>query len=364
MLRAIYAFQLDGSPNFCERYGHGHINETYLVKTKAGHAYILQKINRRVFHDIPALMHNIASVTKHLSGKDPHPRHVLTLVPTLAGGICHVDGQGESWRLYDFITDSICLQNAETTEDFYQSAAAFGSFQKMLSDFPAETLNETIPRFHDTPNRYAILRQAIRQDAKGRAKEVQHEIDFALAHETEAATMVDMLKRGELPLRVTHNDTKLNNVMLDAKTRKALCVIDLDTVMPGLSANDFGDSIRFGASTAAEDEKDLSKVSLSLELYRAYVSGFLSACGMELTFRELETLPLGAKLMTLECGIRFLADYLSGDTYFHIARPGHNLDRARTQFRLVADMEAKWDTMHEIIQMEIEKPKQKVQRAG
>ena len=226
---------------------------------------------------------------------------------------------------------------------------AFGSFQRQLADFPANELSETIPRFHDTPNRYRALRAAIEKDALGRAASCREEIEFALTREADAAVMINLLAAGELPLRVTHNDTKLNNVMLDAKTRKPLCVIDLDTVMPGLAANDFGDSIRFGANTGAEDEKDLKKISLSLARYEAFARGFLEACGKALTPKEIETLPWGAKLMTLECGVRFLTDYLEGDTYFRIHRPGHNLDRARTQFALVADMEKKWAQMCDIV---------------
>ena len=251
--------------------------------------------------------------------------------------------------MYDFVHDSICLDAPETDEDFYQSAVAFGSFQRQLADFPANELSETIPRFHDTPNRYRALRAAIEKDALGRAASCREEIEFALTREADAAVMMNLLAAGELPLRVTHNDTKLNNVMLDAKTRKPLCVIDLDTVMPGLAANDFGDSIRFGANTGAEDEKDLTKISLSLARYEAFARGFLEACGKALTPKEIETLPWGAKLMTLECGVRFLTDYLEGDTYFRIHRPEHNLDRTRTQFALVADMEKKWTQMCDIV---------------
>lgn len=342
---AAEQFQLKGNFASSERYGNGHINETYLVRTSLGHDYILQRINRRVFADVPALMRNIASVTRHLATKDPNPRHVLRLVPTLDGSDYWQDEAGEYWRVYDFVTDSICLERAESAEDFKQSGVAFGRFQQQLADFPAATLTETIPRFHDTPHRYQQLRDALAADVQGRAKEAQRELDFVFAREKEAGEMVRMGKTGELPLRVTHNDTKLNNVMLDRETRKPLCVIDLDTVMPGLAGNDFGDSIRFGASTAVEDETDLSKVSLSMPLYSAYTEGFLSACGGDLTETERLTLPLGAKLMTLECGVRFLADYLNGDVYFHTSRPTHNLDRCRTQFELVRDMERKWDLM-------------------
>lgn len=349
MLQAANAFAVKGRPVQCERHGHGHINATYRLVTDEGISYVLQKINRHVFKDVPALMHNVSAVTQHLSQADPRPRHSLRLINTHEGSTYFLDDEGEYWRLYDYIPDSICLDRAESKEDFYQSAVAFGTFQNLLADFPAETLHETIPRFHDTPNRYVQFRQAVQEDAAGRGRDVQEEIAFALAREAEASVMMELLQKGELPLRVTHNDTKLNNVMLDAKTRGALCVIDLDTVMPGLAANDFGDSIRFGASTAAEDERDLSLVRLSLELYEAYTRGFLEQCGKRFTPKEIETLPLGAKLMTLENGIRFLADHLAGDVYYRISRPGHNLDRARTQFKLVQEMEAHWQEMADIL---------------
>lgn len=347
MLNICGKFQTKGAALSCEPYGNGHINATYLVKTDE-EQYILQRINHHIFQDVPGLMRNVERVTAFLAEKDPDPRHSLHLVPA-KDGAAYVEAEGEFYRMYDFVHDSICLDAPETDEDFYQSAVAFGSFQRQLADFPANELSETIPRFHDTPNRYRALRAAIEKDALGRAASCREEIEFALTREADAAVMMNLLAAGELPLRVTHNDTKLNNVMLDAKTRKPLCVIDLDTVMPGLAANDFGDSIRFGANTGAEDEKDLTKISLSLARYEAFARGFLEACGKALTPKEIETLPWGAKLMTLECGVRFLTDYLEGDTYFRIHRPEHNLDRTRTQFALVADMEKKWTQMCDIV---------------
>lgn len=346
MLDLANRFLLEGSPITCERYGSGHINETYLVTTDAPHRYILQKVNHHVFTDVPALMENIFAVTQYLARQDPDPRHSLKLVPTADGRPYFLDAQGEYWRVYEYITGGICLNRAGTADDFYQSAVAFGRFQTLLADFPAHTLHETIAHFHDTPARYQALHQAVRTDAKGRLSGVRPELDAALAYEAEAATMVRMLAEGALPLRVTHNDTKLNNVMLDERDHSPLCVIDLDTVMPGLVANDFGDSIRFGASTADEDETDLSRVSLSLPLYHTYTEGFLRVCGAHLTPLERETLPLGAKLMTLENGVRFLTDYLNGDIYFTIHRPAQNLDRCRTQLALIRDMERKWVDMN------------------
>ena len=349
MEHILARFQWEGTPLRCQRYGNGHINETYLVETDAPHAYILQKVNSRVFPNVRGLMDNIIAVTAYLRRQTDDPRRVLTLVPARDGALYSLEEDGECWRAYEFVTDSLCLDKPENEGDLRQSGVAFGTFQNQLAQFPAHTLNETIPRFHDTPNRYRQLAQAVEENRAGRLSGVGRELDFYLAREAEAAHMTDLLGKGELPLRVTHNDTKLNNVMLDKATRTPLCVIDLDTVMPGLAANDFGDSIRFGASTAAEDERDLEKVEMSLRLFRAYTEGFLSACGSRLTPLEKETLPWGAKLMTLECGTRFLADYLNGDVYFHTARPDHNLDRARTQMKLVQDMEKKWDDMRKIV---------------
>ena len=253
--------------------------------------------------------------------------------------------------MYDFVEGTICLQLPETDEDFYQSAVGFGTFQQLLTDFPAAKLHETIPNFHNTPDRYRALLETLERDPMHRAAQVQPEIEFALARQAEMSAIQNALASGKLPLRVTHNDTKLNNVLLDAKTRKALCVIDLDTVMPGSSLYDFGDSIRFGAATAAEDEKDLSKMEMSLERFRGFTRGYVRACP-GLTGKELEMLPMGAKTMTMECGVRFLTDYLDGDHYFAVHREGQNLDRCRTQFKLVADMEKKWDEMRKIVEEE------------
>ena len=348
MNQILNAFKLDAPVTSCERYGCGHVNETYLVVSESGRRYILQKISTRAFHDVPALMQNIISVTQFLKEKTDDPRGVLTLVPTTDDQFFLTHEDGSYWRLYDFVEDAVCLQAPETPEDFYQSALAFGNFQQMLTDFPAETLSETSPMFHNTANRFKLFREKLAEDPMGRAASVKAEIEFALAHEAEASTLVDLQASGQLPTRVTHNDTKLNNVMLDATTKKALCVIDLDTIMPGLSLYDFGDSIRFGAATAAEDETDLSKVEMSLDLFRTYASGFLTACP-GLTDLEKKMMPMGAKMMTLECGVRFLTDYLDGDHYFKVHRENHNLDRCRTQFKLVADMEKKWAEMAAVI---------------
>ncbi len=351
--RILSRFRMLGEPVTCDRYGFGHINETYLVVTDQSLRYILQKINNHVFPNVPQLQQNIAAVTAHLRKQTDEPYGVLTLIPTLDGGTYYYSEEDGYWRVYDFIEGSICLQAPESPEDFYQSAIAFGTFQQQLKDFPAHTLFETIPNFHNTPDRYRIFKEVMAKDPLDRAKDVQEEIAFALAHEEVGGTLYRMLQAGELPLRVTHNDTKLNNVMLRADSRTPLCVIDLDTTMPGLSAYDFGDSIRFGAAVAKEDEQDLGKVCMSLDLFRIYARGFLKACP-GLTEKEKEVLPLGALIMTLECGVRFLTDYLDGDHYFTCYSNGQNLNRCRTQFKIVADMEAKWEQMATIIKEESE----------
>ncbi len=345
---AAYHFPLEGAPFSIEPYGCGHINVTYLLTTTAGRRYILQKISPAF--DVEKLMANIEAVTAFSAQHAEDPRGAMRLVHTLDGESYYRDGS-DCYRVYDFVEGSVCLQAPETPEDFYQSAVAFGGFLQMMRDFPAETLSEPIPNFHNTPDRYRIFHETLSKDPCGRAKDVGPEIDFVLAREAEAGALQGLRERGELPVRVTHNDTKLNNVMLDEKTHKALCVIDLDTVMPGLSLYDFGDSIRFGAATAAEDERDLSRMTIDLELFRIYTRGFLSACP-GLTEKEVELLPLGAKTMTLECGLRFLTDYLDGDHYFAVHREGHNLDRARTQFKLVSEMEKHWAEMAQIVREE------------
>ena len=349
-MKEIYSqFRLDGRVISCTRTGGGHINRTYLVVTARPHLYILQWLNGQVFKDVKGLMGNVIAVTEHLHRQSDDPRSALTLVPTITGEPYLLTAEGDCWRVYEYILDSVCLSAAETAEDLRQSGVAFGMFQNQLADFPADTLAETIPHFHDTPDRFRIFREAIAEDRAGRLASVQDEVGRILSREKEAGVLHELLRKGEIPLRVTHNDTKLTNVMLDDTTHEPLCVIDLDTVMPGLAAHDYGDAIRFGASTAAEDETDLSKVEMSLEMYEAFTEGFLGACGDRLTEKEIETLPLGAKLMTLECGVRFLTDYLNGDTYFAISRPDQNLDRARTQLKLVEDMEKKWDEMNAVI---------------
>ncbi|MEG2857468.1 MAG: phosphotransferase, partial [Clostridia bacterium] len=276
-------------------------------------------------------------------------RETLNIISTKDGHDFFVDTIGSYWRAYEFIVGAHTYETVEEPRDFYCSGLGFGRFQNMLSDYPADTLHETVADFHNTPMRLLKLRAALLADTCGRAASVANEVAFVLAHEADTHILMDLLSAGKLPLRVTHNDTKLNNIMIDDATREAICVIDLDTVMPGLSVNDFGDSIRFGASTATEDEPDLSKVSVDLALFEEFTRGFLKGCDGSLTDIELDMLPMGAKLMTLECGIRFLTDYLEGDCYFKISSEGQNLNRAHTQFKLVSDMERHWDELCAIV---------------
>lgn len=339
------------------RYGQGHINDTFCVicQPQEGDAvrYILQGLSSAAFPHPEELMENFVGITSYLrdkiiaNGGDPM-RETLSLVKTKDGKDFYTDSNGKVWRLTPFIENTDCFQKA-TPELFEASARAFGRFQKLLNGYPAETLHETIVKFHDTEDRYAKFEAALAADKMNRAKDVAEEIKFVRDRKADCSVALQALRDGKLPLRVTHNDTKLNNILVDRTTGEGICVIDLDTTMPGLSMNDFGDSIRFGANHAAEDEKDLSKVNFDIDLYEAFTRGFLEGADGGLTEAELEYLPWGARLMTLECGIRFLTDYLDGDHYFRIHRPEHNLDRCRTQFKLVRDMEEQFDAMHAVV---------------
>ena len=340
-----------------EPYGSGHINDTFRLEVKEDgkeKLYILQRMNKDIFKNQKELMDNILQVTSFLTekikeqGGDPN-RETLQVIPTKEGEAYLTEENGDGWRVYPFITDSLSFDKADTPEAMKKSGYAFGNFQYLLSDFPAEKLHETIPDFHNTVDRYAKFEQAVQKDVMGRVKEVEAEISFIKEREKDCHYFGDLLAAGEIPLRVTHNDTKLNNVLFDKVSGNAICVIDLDTVMPGFAAHDFGDAIRFGASTAAEDEKDLNKVSCDMTLFEAYFNGFMEGCRGSLTDKEVEALPMGAKIMTFECGMRFLTDYLQGDTYFKIHYPEQNLDRTRTQLKLVKDMEEKWDIMARIV---------------
>lgn len=357
MKKIINEFAFEGNLKEHKVWGNGHINDTYVLAfDNEGSVvrYILQRMNTNIFTRPEEVMENIIGVTSYLrkiiikKGGDPE-RGTMNFVPTKDGKLYFDDKNGGCWRAYRFIENASSYEQVESPEDFYESAVAFGSFQRLLADYPAETLHETIEGFHDTKARFAVFKKAVEEDVCGRANSVREEIEFVLNHEDVAHVFGDMLERGEIPLRVTHNDTKLNNVLIDDETHKGICVIDLDTVMPGLAMNDFGDAIRYGASTAAEDEQDLDKVWCDMELFEVFTKGFVEGCGGKLTTKEIELLPMGAKVMTFECGMRFLTDYLQGDTYFKIHRENHNLDRCRTQLKLVADMEAKWDIMNDIV---------------
>lgn len=351
---ALNAFKFTAKAKSSLRYGSGHINDTFVVNLVDGSRVILQRINTNIFRDPEALMQNITSVTEFLRNKivarggEPE-RETLNVIKTKDDKNFFVDSFGGYWRSYIFIEKATSYDRVENKEQFYQSAVSFGAFQGLLADFPAETLSETIKDFHNTLVRFETFEKALKEDVCDRAKLVKDEIEFFLSRKEIAQKMGDFINNKTLPLRVTHNDTKLNNIMIDDATNEGICVIDLDTVMPGFAMNDFGDSIRFGASTASEDEKDLSKVSVDVELFELYTKGFILGCGGKLTQEEILLLPFGAKCMTFECGMRFLTDYLQGDVYFKTHREGHNLDRARTQITLVKDMEEKQELLDSII---------------
>ncbi len=339
------------------RYGQGHINDTFCVLCQPQEGdcvrFILQGLSSAAFPHPEELMENFIGITSFLrqkivaEGGDPL-RETLSLVKTADGKDFYTDSQGKVWRLMPFIENTDCFQSA-TPELFEASARAFGRFQYMLQGYPADTLHETIVNFHNTEDRFAKFLAALEADRMNRAASVQKEIQFVLDRKADCSVALQALRDGRLPLRVTHNDTKLNNILIDRDTHEGICVIDLDTTMPGLSINDFGDSIRFGANHSREDEKDLSKVNFDIGLYEVYTRGFLEGARGSLTAGELEFLPWGARLMTLECGIRFLTDYLDGDHYFRIHYPEQNLDRTRTQFKLVKDMEEQFEAMAAVV---------------
>lgn len=333
----------------------GHINDTFVVTARDGARYIVQRINTYVFKNPREVMENIIGVTEYLrevisaTGGDPE-RETLTVMRTADSQPLFFDADGGAWRCFKLIEDIVCLDRASDARQFRSCARSFGGFLRRLEGYPAHTLHETIPDFHNTPARIAALKAAIAEDPLERAESVADEIAFALSREGQCGYFTERLASGELPLRVTHNDTKFNNILIDRESGEGICVIDLDTIMPGSSLYDFGDAIRSGAPTADEDERDLSKVRLDLELFDAYTRGFLEAAGDTLTPEEIDALPWGAKIITLECGARFLTDYIEGDAYFKIHREGHNLDRARTQFALVRDIESHWGELKAIVE--------------
>lgn len=358
LIEIIDNFDFDGDFVDVKEFGSGHINKTYIVKFNTPNGeqnYVLQRVNDNVFKNIDELMRNVFSVTSYLRGiirgygGDPD-RETLHYIKTKDGHRYYTHSDNSYYRSYVFVRDSISYDTADTPEVFKSSGQAFGRFQRLLADFDVESITETIPHFHDTLWRYENeFLPAVEQNLSGRLDTCKDEVEFVKSYADVMGRLTSMIKTGELPIRVTHNDTKLNNVMFDKDTKQCICVIDLDTVMPGLALYDFGDSIRFGASSAAEDEKDLDKVYCRLDYFKAYAEGFLSEAGEAFNQAEKDNLAFASLLMTLECGMRFLTDYINGDTYFRTEYPEHNLVRARNQFKLVSDMDNKMDEMEEII---------------
>lgn len=357
MVQTAGLFELGGEIIEVVPYGSGHINDTFLsrVKTSGGETrFVHQRINHNVFKEPAKVMENIERVTVHLrrkiieAGGDPL-RRTLNLVPTRQGETFCIDEEGNYWRTFLFIEGAKTYDVVEDLRHVYNASRAFGEFQKMVSDLPGGRLHETIPGFHDARWRFEQFSQALEADVKGRAKAAKDEIDFILARKDDASVLVDLLAAGKTPERITHNDTKLNNVMIDDRTGEGICVIDLDTVMPGLPMYDFGDSVRIGANPAAEDERDLSKVRMDLEMFDRLAAGYLAAARDFLLPIEIEHLAFSARLMTFEQCMRFLADHLAGDVYYKIHRPDHNLDRCRTQLKMIQDMERQGEQMEAII---------------
>lgn len=334
-----------------ENYGNGHINDTYCTETPK---YILQRINTSIFKNPDELMENIDNVTAFLkekiikNGGNPN-RETLTVIKTADGKNCFKYDENNVFRMYHFIADTKTIEDDKTNEDIYNAGKGFGHFQNLLADFPVDTLHETIVDFHHTPKRVEAFKKAVMEDKVGRRKSVEEEIEFVLSNSYLARMAIDGIASGEIPVRVTHNDTKINNILFDDKTGEATCVIDLDTVMPGSMLYDFGDALRMGGSTAAEDEIDLDKVHFDVECFKSFAKGYLSEMGKVLTPKEIELLPMSVWLMTYECGVRFLADHLNGDIYFKIHRENHNLDRARNQFKLCKEIIEKKEELDKIV---------------
>ena len=346
-----------GGPVLCDahHYGEGHINDTFVVwREDHSKRFILQRINTDTFTNPVGLMENVCGVTRHLRAKilaeggDP-ARETLNVIPTLSGSTCYLDADGGAWRAYDFVEDTICLQQVGSETDFRTVAETLGKFQNQLEDYPASTLHETIARFHDTPNRYANFEKALAADALGRAKNIAPEIEFIHAREQDCHVLLDQLAAGEIPLRVTHNDTKINNVLFQPNGNQAIVVIDLDTVMPGLVGHDFGDAIRFAANYVEEDSPEAEKAGVDMEVFRAFTQGFLKHTAATLTQQEVDTLALSCFALTCELATRFLDDYILGSPYFKIQYPEHNLVRARCQIALAKDMLQKLDEMDAVV---------------
>jgi len=335
----------------------GHINTTLMVRFDVDgktREYVLQRINKNVFKKPDEVMENISNVTNFIKNKlksqgEKTSRRVLRFYPSVNGKYYTIDNNGDYWRMYRFVSNSVSFNETDNLQVLEETGKAFGEFQHLLDGFESDKLNIIIPHFHNTQNRYKIFKEVLAENPVGRASEVEDEIQEYLALETIATKMYKMQKAGQLPLRVTHNDTKCNNVLFDEKTGKYLCVIDLDTIMPGLVCFDFGDAVRFAGNTCAEDETDLSKVRLDFDKFAALSKGFISRAGSSLSQTEKDTLALGAITMTVECGLRFLTDYIDGDNYFKTNYPQHNLDRARCQLKLAQDMIENYEKMQEVV---------------
>lgn len=357
-------FEILGDFISAERHGSGHINDTFAATYESDGRpvrYVHQRINHEVFKDPPALMDNVARVTAHIrdklraAGADQIERRVLTLVPARRSARCgdptyHRDADGNYWRTYLFVENATTYDVVPSVDHAFEAARAIGNFQRQLADLPGPRLAETIPDFRNTPKRFAALQLAIARDVCNRAASCATEIALVERNETMLATLLDLQAKGEIPERVTHNDTKLNNVMFDDETSEGICVVDLDTVMPGLAPWDFGDMVRTGTAAAKEDEQDLSKVILQMPMFEALARGYLESAGAFLNRREQEHLVFAGGLMTLEIAMRFLTDYLSGDTYFRIHREDHNLDRCRRQLKMFEEIQAHADEMNMIVE--------------
>ena len=357
IIEIIKHFDISGEIIEIKKLNSGHINTTFRVTVNekgVTNYFTLQEINTYVFSNPEGVMNNIVGVTAHIRKKLKEAardcdRGVLSLISASDGKYYYVDKDSRYWRVYRFIDKSHTLDKVENPNTLYNAGVGFGDFQKQLSDYPMDKLVETIPDFHNTPVRYAQLMDAVEKDAVGRVKNCLPEINFIKERKNEMRILTDLKAKGLMPVRVTHNDTKFNNILIDNESDEALSVIDLDTVMPGLVTDDFGDAIRFAANTADEDETDLSKVKISFELFEAFTKGFLQALEGMLTKIEIEHLVWGAKIITMEIGIRFLADYINGDIYFKIHKENHNLYRARCQLMLAKSIEENFDKLQEIV---------------
>lgn len=352
--KTIHTFQIGEGKFTYKPFGSGHINDTYLIQGEAPHQqYLLQRINHEVFRDVKGLMQNMHLVTTHLSKKLSTGKDSLfttvRIIPTLDGRLYHQDEHGNCWRVQTFIPNSITYDTVSTAQQAYQAGYAFGKFQLLLQDIPVDSLKETIPDFHNMEYRFRNFASSLERNPAGRKEAVKEEIAFAMDRKQAMLDLYAHVKNRNVPIRITHNDTKFNNVLLDQHSQQAICIIDLDTVMPGVAWYDFGDSVRTIVNTAEEDEKDLEKIAVNLSFFEAFAQGFLKETSSLLTDLEIEQMAFSAHYMTFIMGLRFLTDYLEGDVYYKIRHEHHNLQRCRAQFRLVSKMEAQADEMKKMV---------------